>query len=211
MLRPKRLLTFWKELPKRVVKKIINASAMLRGDGKNGNAERMKRRSVGFLRRRVHFVNCKDERFPRSAQKTRQLFIERSQSRLAVHHENEQSRLLNGDLRLTKDFLRDERFLVRNNAAGVHHFQSFAAPFRFAVDAVASDAGLVGNDGAPRARQAVEQRGLAHVGASDNDQRWQSRGHEFDLWRNPPIYRIITSTALSAPWQGLSPASTKTS
>jgi len=55
-----------------------------------------------------------------------------------------------------------------------------AAPFGFAIDAVAGDAGFVGDDGAARAGQAIEERGLAHVGASEDHQRWKLRGHELE-------------------------------
>ena len=61
--------------------------------------------------------------------------------------------------------------VVGNDAAGIDHAQLLAGPFHLAVDAVAGDAGLVADDGAPRSDQPVEQRGLADVGAADNGQR----------------------------------------
>src|SRR5207249_1253375 len=109
---------------------------------------------------------------------------------LAVNDENEQRRFLDGHLRLTENFLRNERLFVRNDSAGVDDFQSLAAPFGFAVNAVAGDAGLIGDDGAARAGQAIEERRLAHVGAADDDQRWQARSHELELRCNLPMYRI---------------------
>src|SRR5260370_38954822 len=80
---------------------------------------------------------------------------------------------------LTQDFLRNQCPVVRNEAAGIHDFQCAAAPLRLAVDAVAGDARLVGDDGAARAGQTIEQRGLADVGASDDDERWEKICHGF--------------------------------
>jgi len=41
------------------------------------------------------------------------------------------------------------------------------------------DARFVGDDGAARAGQPVEERGLAHVGAADDDERWKQFCHKF--------------------------------
>src|SRR5207302_2767468 len=135
------------------------------------------------------------------AHEARQLLIERRETSLAVHDENEQRRLFDGNLRLAKDFLRDQSLFVGNDPAGVDHFQRLAAPLRFAVDAVARDTGFARDDGAARAGQAIEERGLAHVGAPDNDQGWQSRSHEFQLQLNlqnvphPGIGRMVNGGA----------------
>src|SRR6516162_11443310 len=131
----------------------------------------MKRRGIRLLRRRIHFVDGKYKRLSRGAQAARQLLIERRETSLAVHDQNEQRRLFDGNLRLAKDFLRDESLFVGNDSAGVDDFQRLAAPFGFAVDAVARDAGLVGDDGAARAGQTIEERGLAHIGAPDKDRK----------------------------------------
>ena len=64
-------------------------------------------------------------------------------------------------------------------ATRIDDFQRAAAPFRLAVDAVTGNAGLVGDNGAARTGQTVEERGLAHVGAADDDKRWESFGHWF--------------------------------
>ena len=73
--------------------------------------------------------------------------------------------------------VRDEGFVVGDDAAGVDDFHLVAEPFGFAVDAVAGDAGLVGDDGAARAGEAIEERGLADVGAADDDERWKLVRH----------------------------------
>ena len=52
------------------------------------------------------------------------------------------------DFRLAKDFRRDEVFVFRQYAARIHDPQMAPAPFRFAVETVARDAGLVAHNGA---------------------------------------------------------------
>src|SRR5438046_31836 len=82
-------------------------------------------------------------------------------------------------MRLAQDFLRNKGFVVRHDTACIDYFQRPAAPLRFAVDAVAGDARFVGHDCASRAGQTVEERGLAHIGATDDDERWEQIGHRF--------------------------------
>ncbi len=139
----------------------------------------MKNGGVRFLRHGVHFVDGDHKRFAGGAQQPRQLFVERRKARLAVHNQNEQRRLLDRHMRLAQDFLRDQGLVVRYDTAGIDDFQRPAAPLGLAVDAVAGDAGLVGDDGAARAGQTVEESGLAHVGAADDDERWEKICHKF--------------------------------
>ena len=73
-----------------------------------------------------------------------------------------------GHLRLFEDFARDGGFVVRHDSARIHDFERPALPRRRAVDAVARDSRLVGDNRAPSAGQPVENRGLAHIGAADN-------------------------------------------
>ena len=49
-----------------------------------------------------------------------------------------------------------------------------AGPLDFAVDAVAGDAGLIADDGAAGAGEAVEERGLADVGAAADGEDGQT-------------------------------------
>ena len=161
-----------------VVEEIVDAGAVLGSDGKNGSADAMENAGAGFLGHGVDFIDGDDERLAGGTQEARQLFIERSEARLAVHDQNEQGGFLDGDMGLAEDFLGDQRAVVGDEAAGIHDFQGAAAPLGFAIDAVARDAGLVGDDGAARAGEAIEERGLAHIGASDDDERWEAFGHE---------------------------------
>src|SRR5260370_18869242 len=58
-------------------------------------------------------------------------------------------------------------------------FRGPGSPLRFAVNAVAGDPRLVGDDGAASAGQTIEERRLAHVGAAHNDERWDQIVHKF--------------------------------
>ncbi len=111
--------------------------------------------------------------FAGGAEEAGEFFVERREAGLAIDDENEQGSFFDGDICLAQDFGRDEGFVVGDDAAGVDDFHFVAEPFGFAVDAVAGDAGLVGDDGAARAGQAIEERGLADVGAADDDERWK--------------------------------------
>ena len=133
--------------------------------GKTRNAEAMENVGVGFLRQGVHFIDGDHKGLAGGAQKPGEFFVERHQASLAIHDQDEQRGLLDGHVGLAQDFLRDQGFVVRDDAAGVNDLQGAAAPFGSAIDAVAGDAGLVGDDGAARAGETVEERGLAHVGA----------------------------------------------
>ena len=57
-----------------------------------------------------------------------------------------------------------------DDAAGIDNAHLAAVPLGFAVNPVAGDAGLVADDGAPRAHQPVEQRRLADIRPADDGQ-----------------------------------------
>ena len=71
----------------------------------------------------------------------------------SIHHHDDGVRFLQRDLRLAEDFCRDEIFVFRKNAAGIHDAKIVPAPFHLAVEAVARDAGFVADNGAPRSDQ----------------------------------------------------------
>ena len=133
---------------------------------------------MDFLAWRIDLVHRNEKRLAGAAEQAREFGIDRSGARLRIHHENEQRCFSDGDVRLAKNFLRDERLIVGNDSAGVHDLERAAAPVGFAVDAIARDARFVRDDGATRAGKAVEERGLAYVRAADDDQRWQLLLHE---------------------------------
>ena len=169
----------WIKLREGGVEEIVDAGAVLGGDGEDGNADAMENVGVGFLRHGVDFVDGNHKRFAGSTQEAGEFFVEGRKAGLAVHDQHEQRGLLDGYMSLAQDFLRDQGFVIGDDAAGIDNFQRATTPFGFAIDAVACDAGLVGDDGAARAGQTVEERGLAHVGAANDDQRWELVCHKF--------------------------------
>src|SRR5580704_5064472 len=145
---------------------------MLRGDGEYGHADAVKCGGIVFLGDGVHFVRGDNEGFAGRTEQSRELFVHRRETDLAVHYQDQEGGFANGDVGLAQNLLRDESFVVRDNAASIDDLQIAAAPFGFAVNAVARDAGLVGNDGAARASKTIEQRGLPYIGTSDDNERW---------------------------------------
>ena len=122
---------------------------------------------------RVHFIGDDYRRLTRTAKKLRQFEIERDGTGAGVRHQNHMRRILDRHMRLAKNFSGDTGFVFRDDPARVDHLEGPAFPFRSAVDAVARDAGLVGDDRAACTGQAIEERRLAHVGPSDNYDGWQ--------------------------------------
>src|SRR5947199_6337669 len=137
----------------------------------------METAGVRCLRYGVHFIYCDEKRLPGGAQEPRQLFVKRGQTGLAVDNQNEQRGFLDGYVRLAQDFLGNQRLIVRHEAARVDDFERAASPLPLAVNAVASDSRLVGDDGAARAGQTVEERGLAYVGTSSKEDDGENVGH----------------------------------
>src|ERR1700682_3884222 len=90
----------WKKPREGGVEEIVDTGAVLGGDREDGNADAMENAGVGFLRHGVDFVDGDHKRFAGSAQEARQFFVERSKSGLAVHNQNKQRGLFNGDMRL---------------------------------------------------------------------------------------------------------------
>ena len=90
------------------------------------------------------------------------------QARLEVHHQDHRRRILDGrpDLlrRGLQDLVAGLRPVHQRQAAGIHHLEALAQPFRARHQAVARHAFLRVHDRQPAPHQPVEQRGLAHVG-----------------------------------------------
>ncbi len=113
----------------------------------------------------VDLVDREEQRLAGADQLAGQFNVRRCHLGAAVHHHDDGVGFLERHFGLAKDFGRDEVFVLRKNAAGVDDAQAASAPFGFAVETVARDARFVADDGAPRAHQAIEERGFAHVGA----------------------------------------------
>ena len=79
-------------------------------------------------------------------QEPRQFMVGSGNGRAAVDDEENERRLLDRNLRLLEDALRDFSFFAGNDAAGVHNVKGAAIPAGCSVDAVASDSRLIGDD-----------------------------------------------------------------
>ena len=165
------------ELREGSVEEIVDAGTVFGGNREDRRAERVKFRGERFLPSGINLVDGDEETFAGGAEKAGKFFIKRSDSGLGIDDENEQGGFGDGDVGLAKDLLRDKGFVVGNDAAGVDNFECVTAPFGFAIDTIAGDTGLIGNDGAAGAGEAVEKRGLADVRASDDDERRKGLGH----------------------------------
>ena len=108
-----------------------------------------------------------------SQQHIRDLLIGSRQAGLHIRQENDDVRVLNGDLRLLAHERQDLIVRARFDTAGVHQTEFAAAPLALAIDAVARDARRILDDGEPLADELIKQHGLADVRPSnDRNQRF---------------------------------------
>ncbi len=151
------------------VQEIIYAAAVLGGDGKNvSDSQAVKFVGERLLLDGVDFIDGQEERAPGFAQQADQFEIGGGEFGASVDDHDDGGGLVEGDARLAENFRGDEIVVVGNDAAGVDDLQAAASPFRVAVETVAGDSGFVAYDSAARAYDAIEERGLAHVGAADD-------------------------------------------
>ncbi len=125
----------------------------------------------------VDFVDREEDRLAGADEQARKLDVRSCQFAAAVDDHDDGLCLIEGGARLAEDLGGDEIGVIRDDAAGVDDASGAPGPFDLAVDAIAGDARLVTDDGPPRAGKAVEERGLADVGAAADDKDGQvSRG-----------------------------------
>src|ERR1700693_1081024 len=118
----------------------------------------------------VDFVHGEKEWAVRLAQQAHEFKVATGEFGAPVDDHNDGWGLVECDTGLAIDFRRDQIFFFGQNAASVHDAQVAAFPLRVAIKAVAGDAGFVSDDGAAGADDAIEECGLAYVGAShDSD------------------------------------------
>ena len=161
------------------VQQIVEAVAVFRRHREHIVRKLVERRGERFLHLRIDFVRDDRHRLARATQQARQLGIERRKAGAHVHDQQELRCRSNGDLRLAKDFTRNGGFVIRHDSSGVDDFERPALPGGRAIDAVARNARLVGDDRAPRAGQPVKYRGLADVRAADDDYGWKLFSHKW--------------------------------
>ena len=116
----------------------------------------------------VDFVDGEEERAVGLAEQANEFEVGTGKFAASVDNHDDGGGFVERDAGLAINLGGDEIFFFGENASGVDDAQVAAFPLRVAVEAVASDAGLVADDGAARAYDAVKERGLANVGAADD-------------------------------------------
>ena len=90
----------------------------------------------------------------------------------AVDDHDDRVGFVESEAGLAEDFRGNLCIVVGDDAAGIDRRGRCGPASDFAVDAVAGDAGLVADDGAARAGEAIEEGGFADVGASHDRDHW---------------------------------------
>jgi len=146
---------------------------VLRGDWEDvGEAEAAEVFGGGGEGSGVNFVDGEEDGLAAAEEEAGESEVGRGEFGAAVDDHDYCARFAEGGLGLAEDFGRDEGFVVGDDAAGVDDAGVAGLPLDEAVDAVAGDAGLVANDGTAGAGEAIEEGGLAYVGAAaDGDER----------------------------------------
>ena len=96
--------------------------------------------------------------------------VDRQQTVERVDHEHDDVGVARGGLGLRARALRDciARIEVAFDSTGVDKRERAAVPFGQRIETVTRHTGRILDDGKPLTDQAVEQRALAHVGATDD-------------------------------------------
>ena len=129
-------------------------------------AEAMKLGRQSLRHRSLGLIGDQQDRQVRLAQLLRDIEIAGDQSRFGIHHEQQHigARRL---LERTRFHLVDQRIIdAGEQSAGVDELEGPAGPFDGPALHVARDARRLVHERTPSPRQAIEERGLAHVGAS---------------------------------------------
>ncbi len=141
------------------IQQIIDTTPVFSGNGEHlPDPQAMELVHDGRLLFGVGLVDGKEERASSLAQQADQFKIGSGERGAAVDYHDDGGGLIKGNPGLAKNFRRNEIFIVGKNSAGVDDAHAAAAPLRLAVEPVAGDSGLVTDDGAARAHNAVEQR-----------------------------------------------------
>ena len=153
------------------IEQVIQAVTVFGGDREYiSDSEAVKVSQRSGLLKRVNFVYREKDRFAGPVQQARQLQVGGGEFGAAIDHHDHGGGFIQGDFGLAENLRRNECLIVGDNAAGIDNAQRSSAPFRLGIKPVAGDAGFVADDGAPRSRQPVKERGLANIGPSNNGQ-----------------------------------------
>ena len=114
----------------------------------------------------VSLISNKDDGFRRTAKDAGYGLVEVGDSRIDVHEEEDDVGLLSGEGHLLADFLLEDVVAIHDPSTGVDDGELTTHPLALAVLAVARGTCLLGDDGVTGFGQAVEESGLAYIGAS---------------------------------------------
>jgi hypothetical protein len=118
----------------------------------------------------VRLVDQQQGRLAPAPQQVGDLLVGGGQPVAGIHQKQDAVRLVHRHLRLHAHLLNQRVILAEQDAARVDDHERLSQPLALAVQAVARDAWGVLHDGYALPNQAVEQRGFADIGASDNRQ-----------------------------------------
>jgi len=159
------------------VEEVADAGAVFGGDGEDvAEAEAAEVFGGGSEGGGVDLVDGEEDGLATAQEEAGEGDVGRGELGAAVDDHDDDGGFGEGGAGLEKDFGGEQRGVVGDDAAGVDQARVGGLPLDEAVDAVAGDAGLVANDGAARAGEAIEERGLADVGAAADGDEWERAG-----------------------------------
>ncbi len=140
------------------IEKLVDAETVLGRNGKNFVAQLVEWRGHRDLVRHVHFIDRDYRRLAGATEQLGEFRVQRNGTGAAVNDLHDARGVFKGDFCLAQDFGGDEGFVVGDDAAGVDDFERVAIPMTGAINAIAGDSWLVGDDRAARAGEAIEER-----------------------------------------------------
>jgi len=159
------------------IEEVADAGAVLGGDGEDvAEAEAAEVFGSGGEGGGVDLVDGEEDGLAAAQKEAGEGDVGRGELGAAVDDHDDDGGFGEGGAGLEKDFGGEQRGVVGDDAAGVDQARVGGLPLDEAVDAVAGDAGLVADNGAARAGEAIEERRLADVGAAADGDEWERAG-----------------------------------
>jgi len=153
-----------------------NAAVVLRADGEGvGKAETRKLRGARRVLVQVDLVDREQQRLGGAAQHFGEILVERREAVLAVDDKEQDIRRGERDLHFRADLIGKARIDLRADAAGINNLKWIVAELAERGNAVAGDTRHIVHDGDFASREAIEERGLADIGPTDDG---NSAGHD---------------------------------
>ena len=153
-----------------LVEQVARAVAMRSGNGTRvAQAQAVELpQGLVFLIGVIELVHRKQHRFAALAQHAGHFDVVGRSARAAVDEENHDVGLVRAGKRLLANGFLERVLVAHLDAAGIDEREVHAIPIGLMIRAVARDAAHLVNDGLVLAGNAVDKRGLAHVGATHN-------------------------------------------